>query len=125
MKIKNYYYIILALSLLLSSCTKPNKNEISACGVSNPQKNLPWLVELITTAKADNTGNYLGVIWLEKYNEQDVFVTNMMLGSGGLAYHVFDCQGSFLTIESTEAEEFFNNLKFNIVIYASPHPLDK
>jgi hypothetical protein len=93
-------------------------SEINACGVTQPQKNLSWLAELIAKAKTDNTGNYRGLIWLEQYKGQDVFVTNMSLGSGGIAYHVFDCQGSPLTIESAETEEFFKNLKFKTVVFA-------
>jgi hypothetical protein len=115
--------------LFLNSCEAELNNEaidekaINACGVTDPTKNLPWLVELIEKAKSDMTGNYYGIIWLEKYNEQDVFVTNMMLGSGGIAYYVFDCEGNPVTIEN--ALDFFNNLKKDVVIYVhSDYPLN-
>ena len=117
--------------LFLGSCEKEPKQEavdekaINACGVTDPAKNLPWLVKFIEKAESDMTGNYYGVIWLEKYNEWDVFVTNMMLGSGGIAYHVFDCKGNPVTIESENALDFFNNLKKDIVIYVhSDYPLN-
>jgi hypothetical protein len=99
--------------------TKTNEN-IIACGVTNPGKNLAWLASIIEKAQEDTTGNYLGVIWLENYNGQDVFVTNMMLGSGGLAYHIFDCQGNPLYIDNSEKESFFKNLKKDTVIFVYP-----
>ncbi|MDR1335768.1 MAG: hypothetical protein LBK22_02940 [Tannerella sp.] len=80
------------------SCNS-DKNEISGnetcetCG-DRPQENLPWLKELIEKAKTDKTGNYLGSIWLEHYKGKDIFVTNMMLGSGGIANWFFDCSGA-------------------------------
>lgn len=97
-----------------------SSNEITACGVQQPAKNLPWLADLIAKAKTDKTGNYIGVIWLERYKDQDVFVTNMMLGSGGLAYHVFDCMGNQMTIDRTDEMSFFNHLKKDIVVYVHP-----
>ena len=108
--------------------THPNypfdEDEIIACGVINPAKNLPWLAEFIETAEVDETGSYFGVIWLEQYNGQDVFVTNMMLGIGGVPYHVFDCEGNPVTIEN--GLDFFNNLKKDIVIYTHPnYPIDE
>ncbi|MDR1370843.1 MAG: hypothetical protein LBJ72_12075 [Dysgonamonadaceae bacterium] len=102
---------------------KPD-DEITACGIIEPKKNIPWLAEFIAKAESDKTGNYLGVIWLERYKDQDVFVTNMALGSGGLAYHVFDCKGNPATIDKADVQDFFNNLKKNIVVYVHPddHP---
>jgi hypothetical protein len=100
------------------------EDKITVCGVIEPEKNIPWLAELIAKAETDKTGTYLGVIWLERYKDQDVFVTDMMLESGGLAYHVFDCEGNAATIDKADAQDFFNNLKKDIVIYAHPdHPL--
>ena len=123
---KNYFLIIIVslFFLFLNSCKEPKINAICACGVSDPARDLPWLAELIEEAKTDNTGNYVGVIWLEDYNRQDVFVTNMMLGSGGLLYHVFNCEGNRVSIE--DAVDFFNNLKKNIVIFVNPdnYPLN-
>jgi hypothetical protein len=86
--------------LFLNSCEKNfnkdtiDEKAINTCGVTDPAKNLPWLVELIEKANTDKTGNYMGRIWLEKFKDQDIFVTDMMLGSGGVAYWVFDCFGN-------------------------------
>jgi hypothetical protein len=110
----------LLFCFLLLSCDR-NKtavdDEITACGVSQPQKKLEWLVKLIDKANTDITGNYIGTIWLEEYNNQDFFVTNMGIGSGGLAYHVFDCTGNPVIIEDTE--DFIQHLKKNIVLYSN------
>ena len=55
---------------------------------------LQWLKKLIDLSKTDETGHYWGCIWLENYNGQDIFVTNMMLGSGGIMYWYFDSKGN-------------------------------
>ena len=79
-------------------------SEIMACGVTHPEKNLPWLAELIEKAETDKTGNYLGRIWLEKFKGDDIFVTDMMLGSGGIAYWFFDCSGNHFISKDLEYE---------------------
>jgi hypothetical protein len=113
--------ILVTLGLFyVNSCTKP-ENKICACGVKNPAKNLPWLAELIEKAENDKTMLYHGVIWLENYEGQDVFVTNMPL-SGSFLYLVFDCEGNnlYLTIDDKDAYYYFlNHLKKEIVIYVS------
>ena len=102
--------------LLFLSCSKSDSNSdstttVTACGCENPQKNLPWLKELIQKAKSDKTGNYTGCIWLEKYQGKDIFVTNMMLGSGGVMYYVFDCSGNYYSsyngTEKYPASDYF------------------
>ena len=138
--------ILFAFSCILffNSCEEDPKKEttdetaINACGVIDPAKNLPWLAELIEKAKNDNTGNYFGRIWLEKFKEQNIFVTDMMLGSGGIMYYFFDCNGNHLISrqgegycpsEFVEDKHFFveneedfgvfiQNMKFDIVIYS-------
>lgn len=125
--------------LFFSSCEKATDNTaINPCGVSDPAKNLPWLAELIEKIKTDSTGNYMGEIWLEKFKEQDIFVTNMMLGSGGIMYWFFDCSGNHLTsmesddrcpacnfvgnnhffIEDEDFEDFVLNMKLDVIIYS-------
>ena len=88
------------------------KEKICACGVRNPAKNLPWLAELIEKAEYDKIappyepgddyrpGHYLGQIWLGKFKGQDIFRTNMMLGSGGIAFWYFDCSGNHLILRT-------------------------
>lgn len=105
-----------------------------------PQENLPWLKDLIKKADNDKTGNYIGCIWLENYKGRDFFITNMMLGSGGTMYWVFDCLGNHIayskggnenncpackfvghkhfSIEPGELPEIFE-LKLDIVVYST------
>jgi hypothetical protein len=110
--------------LFLNSCKQEylDKKAICACGVNNPTKNIPWLAEFIEKAKSDETGKYLGVIWLEQYNAQDVFVIEMAPSSA--IYEVLDCEGNHLNIAEPTLD-FFNNLKKDIVIYVHPdYPLN-
>jgi hypothetical protein len=126
-------------------------DEINTCGVTDPAKNLPWLAELIEKAEYDKTagpykpgddykpGHYAGQIWLEKYKGQDLFVTNMMLGSGGVLCWFFDCSGNHLVpkngqyetctacqyvgnhhfyVEDDDFESFALNMKLDAVIYS-------
>jgi hypothetical protein len=119
-------FILITISLLLLSCCPEtlkvyyNKN-IIACGVKEPQKNFPWLAEIIKKSENDKTGNYLGTIWLEKYKGEDVFVTNMMLGSGGVAYWFFDCSGNNIAPKGKDADFdlFVTNMQLNIIVYSN------
>ena len=135
--------VVCVCFLFLNFCSKLNRigldgikeKMICACEVINPAKSLPWLAELIANAEED-TVNHYGIlsIWLEEYNGQDVFVVNTMLGnvgsaiSGHSAYYVFDCQGHGVLIgfdedvgiDVAEQDIFFNNLKKDILVYASP-----
>ncbi|HNS30665.1 MAG TPA: hypothetical protein PKL52_09060 [Tenuifilaceae bacterium] len=112
---KRLFLIILIAGVL--SCDKQNNCEISACGICNPSKNISWLKEMIDRAEADKSGNYIGTIWLEKSKNDDVFVTNMALGSGGIAYYFFDCGGNPYIPENIE--QFTNEMKLNVIIYSN------
>jgi hypothetical protein len=127
--------------LLFLSCSK-NPNEsyepIAACGCDDVQKELSWLIELKQKTEADTTltrANYWGCIWLEKTSDgKDIFVTNMMLGSGGILYWYFDCDGNHYAKQGVEicpACKFVGNkhnyddfsiseVKKNIVVYSYP-----
>ena len=123
-------YIGFILSLLLLSCNSKTEdnitegssigdNSIEACGYTNPAKNLPWLKELIQKAETDKTGNYFGWIWLEKTSKgKDIFITNMCLGSGGILYWIFDCEGNHLSypgVENCTACEYVGHKHFYLV----------
>jgi hypothetical protein len=129
-----------------------SSDEITVCGIADPAKNLPWLADLIAKAESVKTPiphnhgddfdpvNYLGQIWLEKYKGQDLFVTNMMLGSGGILYWFFDCDGNHLVSRNYENctacqyvgnnhffldddgfedfQSFVSNMKLDTVIYS-------
>jgi hypothetical protein len=157
---KTFFLTILFASCCLSffnSCkTESGKGTIdekaiNACGVTYSQKNLPWLAELIEKAEKDKTagpykpgdsykpGHYTGCIWLEKYKEQDIFITDMMLGSGGVAYWFFDCSGNHLVakkfknehcpacefvgnnhffIEDEDFQYLVSNMKLDVIVYS-------
>ncbi|MDR2117957.1 MAG: hypothetical protein LBP25_00265 [Tannerellaceae bacterium] len=75
--------------------SEPETNGNTAdCGADNPAENLPWLKELIEKAETDRTGHYRGTVWLVSYKGKNIFVTDMMLGSGGIAYWFFNCAGN-------------------------------
>ena len=129
------------LCLLFVSCSQKQAVNVAYeqfKSPEDPQENLRWLKELINKAENDNTGNYLGCIWLVSYKGKDFFVTNMMLGSGGVLYLMFDCFGNHLAFNSVErcaacsfvgnnhfyieeADDFpqLNELEYNIVVYSS------
>jgi hypothetical protein len=99
------YLYVFVVCIGMMSC---NPNEtivdeiVTACGVRQPQENLPWLKEMIMKAETDKTGNYWGTIWLVKYKGLDIFVNNMMLGSGGVLYWIFDCSGNHFISKNGE-----------------------
>ncbi|MBC7920938.1 MAG: hypothetical protein H7Z75_07570 [Ferruginibacter sp.] len=83
------------------------KSLVTICGVKDSAKELAWLKEIIAKAEDDRTnktysGNYLGSVYLEKFNGQDVFYTDMAMGSGGLAFRLFTCDGQPVSFSSNE-----------------------
>lgn len=65
----------------------------------------------------------MDTVWLENYNNQDVFVTDMRLGGGGIAYHIFDCEGNRITIE--DDEDFSRHLKKKTEYYIQTWKLNE
>lgn len=90
--------------LMYLSCNKQNYidvvplQKISACGVNDPLNELTWLNELVIQSNTDKSGNYIGNIWIKNYQDKDIIVTDMSLGSGnnyfetdiGLRYTFFN-----------------------------------
>ena len=91
------------------------KHEITACGVDDPLNNLAWLNEIVNRA---NNGElmYIGTIWLTEHEGQELIVTDMSMGSGGIAYYVFDCSGE---IAQLDYESFRLNLSDEDKIYSN------
>ncbi|MDR3269316.1 MAG: hypothetical protein LBT83_09650 [Tannerella sp.] len=131
--------IVILCCVLFFSCKQDVVETCTACENEELRENLPWLGELISKAETDRTGNYAGFIWLEKYKGRDIFVTNMGLGSGGIMYRFFDCDGNHLVFrrgEETycpsdyvgdhhffvEDEEdfgaFVSNMKLDVAVYS-------
>ena len=113
MSIKYIFLALIAFCIMACEKDKSCYSEKCACGVENPKNNIEWLAELIKKAETDKSGNYLGSIWLEKYNGNDIFVIDMALGSGGIAYYFYDCKGNSFIPES----EFV--VKKEILIYTN------
>lgn len=126
------YPFLFILLFGIMSCSSDSSNDsnlnnpsvmnkdIVACGVQNPQSKLPWLAKMIKKADTDKTLNYLGTIWLENHKGEDVFITNMMLGSGGIAYWFFDCQGNAFDFgDNQEANSFISTMKLDVVVYSN------
>lgn len=117
---KSISILLIIAPFIFLTCEKNNSylnSNINACGVINPQKNIKWLKELIEKAEIDQTGNYKGTIWLEKYKGDDIFVTDMMMGSGAILYYYFDCEGESFVPENSL--EFAYNIKKNIIVYSN------
>lgn len=111
----------LLLSFFIAACSNDDESdnyvEKTACGVSNPKENLRWLNDLIKKSESDKTGNYLGTIWLVEDEENDIFITNMMMGSGGIAYYYFDCQGNSYVPDNFQ--KLTGKLENDCIIYSS------
>jgi len=85
--------ILILLFFLVGNCRKESQE---ICGTLYPQTNLVWLKNIIDLADNDNSGNYVGSIYAEKYKGKDVIYIDMMMGSGGVMGHWYNCDGSIL-----------------------------
>ena len=72
----------------------PCPNDPCGCGIENPVENLPWLKDLIRKFKTDSTGvvQNIGIISLEKYRGQDIFIFTSVFFDVGVFYS--DCAGN-------------------------------
>jgi len=147
------WVVIIAVALICGMVfirceSKPGMDEneviILSDGSMLQLENDQWLKELINLSKNDKTGHYLGCIWFEKFQGQDIYVTNMMLGSGGVMYWFFDSEGNHFTsknwgyetcpacnfvgnhhvffedvFDNFEDADFALNLKLDVVVYSS------
>ena len=133
--------IALFFGMIFTSCNSKSELEgddviTLSDGRTLHLENLQWLKRLIDLSKTDETGSYWGCIWLENYKGHDIFVTNMMLGSGGVMYWFFDSSGNHfvhrdLGYKTCTAcnfvgshhvffeEEADFNFKLDVVVYSS------
>nr|WKN34113.1 hypothetical protein K4G66_17180 [Tunicatimonas sp. TK19036] len=109
--------VIIALMnlLVIASCEEESNNK-KVCGVENPTTDLTWLSDIISQAENDQTGSFTGKIWIKSYQNTDYVVTNMPLGSGGLMFHCFDCEGNFNPIDDLE---FYKSLNDQELVYTN------
>lgn len=118
--------LLFFFSLIFFACDKKERNDyiapcgkiinFSACGVDDIGNNLSWLNDIISISTTDKTGNYIGRIWYKKFNDQDFIVTDMMLGSGGLAFHTYNCSGEFSPVDDIS---FYKSLTEKDILYCN------
>ncbi len=117
--------VIMLLSVLfVLSCEKEDNyieplNDISACGYSDPINQLTWLNEIANKATTDNSGNYLGSIWIVKQGKTDCIITDMAFGSGGIYHYYFDCSGNALTLEELDFDQIEKSLVDSNMIFST------
>ncbi|KAA0989062.1 hypothetical protein [Dyadobacter aurulentus] len=93
------------ITLLISlSCKDENPaSKLTACGVKDPIRNLPWLRELMDKAKADKQEDMLTITLVEIGGEQVINYSLLHMSCiGCVAYH---CDGSRLDWENYSQEE--------------------
>lgn len=124
MKTKVLFFLVVVFFTL--SCEKDENTyieplkEISACGYDDPLNQLKWLHEMAYKSLNDKTGNYIGSIWIITYENSDIIVTDMALGSGGVAYYSFDCDGvQHSNLENLSLDELNSYLTDSAKIYTN------
>lgn len=79
----------------------------TACGSMNPDQSLQWLKDIVVKAEEDkgtkkHLGKYMGKIFLTSYQNRPVFYITMNMGSGGLAFYLFDCGGTTVRVSPND-----------------------
>ena len=117
--------LFLGILILNISCNEESViyfdpiNSIEACGLGDPLNQLDWLRDLAVKSMDDKTGNYIGNIWIFSYKENENIVTDMALGSGGVLYHFFDCDGKPPTADMPSIEELPDFLVDSNLIFSN------
>jgi hypothetical protein len=119
--------LVLSISVLCFSCENQKEDleepyiapcgtivVFNACGVNDIGNNLKWLNDIIIASHGDTTGNYMGTIWYKRYNNQDLIITNMSLGSTGTLYHTFNCSHEVIDIQDIN---FYKSLTQKDIVY--------
>lgn len=111
---KGFFVLVMALALVFG-CQKAdgNKPEMelhdielafqtalsgNACGGG---ASLSWFYDLLTKAEEDrvsmaHNGQYIGIISMIRYEGNTLFYTDFGLGSGGVLFYLFDCEGDIV-----------------------------
>jgi hypothetical protein len=102
----NKLMAVLLAIVVLAACEK-NAGSSPTGQIGIAQKacgsDMRWLENMIAKAEEDRKtrkylGAYLGTIYLTKHNNRPVFMIDMMLNSGGLMFHAFDCDSQRVVI---------------------------
>ncbi len=136
---KNIFVLFVVLAMV-SGCQKESENEPeielhdielafqtaldkSACG----EASLSWLHDLLAKAEEDRVsmahkGNYLGIVSIIQYQGSTFFYTNFMMGSGGIRFYLFDCEGNHVPYSVISSFDFdAEGRRRNNIIYSSTH----
>ncbi len=121
--------------LLLTNCNKTSEqsyveNETYSFGnialaKQTCNNDMLWLSDIITKAIEDKAtmkylGAYRGTIYLNTYRNSPVFIIDMMLNSGGVMFHAFDCNNQIIPFTNSEAVSFYLETKANgKIIYSN------
>ncbi|RYZ92634.1 MAG: hypothetical protein EOP06_03675 [Proteobacteria bacterium] len=94
------------------------------CGVNNPARSLPWLKDIITKAEEDKAtmahkGNYFGTIYLESLRNEPIFLVQMMMWSGGIAFYLFRCDGERVYPTADEMSSVIAGYEKKNVVYTN------
>jgi hypothetical protein len=88
------------------------------------QNSMVWLSDMLNKAEEDrlnliHKGNYIGTVSLIRYKDQPVVYTDFAMGSGGIAFYLFDCNGNPVSCEGDDAIGNIPNLAKENIIYSS------
>lgn len=127
---KKVAYMLILLSIL--SCRSDNKTvepidlhdidtALARAKGNCKKKSMDWLRTMLQKAEEDRTkfahgGQYIGEIALVKGKNGSAIYTNFGLGSGGIAYYLFDCDGNPITGLGAISSQDFGDKK---IIYSS------
>ena len=106
--------IIASIILLFTYC---KKEDTKVCGCEDPATELQWLNELIQKAETDTSGLFMGSIYYEVINMEELFFIMMELDSiNGDIKHWLECDGEEVNFEFHEEPK---NMKLNNLIYTN------
>jgi hypothetical protein len=123
------YCLPVLLMLLFSNCSKEVDDNSTVYGISLAQSvcgtNMAWLQDIITKADEDKAtkkymGMYMGAIYLTTYQNRDVYLIDMNMGSGGIMFYLFDCNHQPVNVVVANGQTsylFSDTQKYGKIIY--------
>ena len=109
------YLLLVLLVFLFASCKKSKKEDISACGVTNPIQNLTWLNQKV---KLFTGGPELNGVVLYKYNDNEIIQINQTVSSK--VYDIYNCDGKQMMFNDADGlDDYIANRKKVAVLYGT------
>lgn len=97
------FFALLLVTYTLAACKKDEAASVSACGVRNPARNLPWLKKLLDEERKNGTDTGLRITAFQ-YKGTTYFNYYQTYMSCVLC-HVYDCSGNILGTGGVIGEE--------------------